>query len=193
MQTSDTQNPQFMASHLNAMTEMITTSIAHPSVILHAFFNEGPSNNATACTFGYAPSAALIRSLSGSPPSRLVTWANNHLSSDVCIAHEDVISFNSYPGWYDHPGNVSYVPVFWAEQVAWVQANWPSKPLTISETGGSGIYEWTNDTAPAPGVLWSQAYQKNLVVADAQFVLNTTRVSGLTLWQFSDIKVGDCQ
>lgn len=90
---------------------MITTSIAHPCVILHAFFNEGPSvsipsvsvssviatpptnlsclylschrfpnpcrvgvvskqDNATACKHGYKPSADLIRSLVGTPPSR---------------------------------------------------------------------------------------------------------------------------
>jgi len=189
--TSDILTPSFMASHLQAMEEMITTSIAHPSVILHGFFNEGPSNNHTACDVGYTPSAQLVRQLSGSPPSRLVTWANNRCQDDVCIGSEDVISFNHYPGWYDKAGNVTFAPVYWGEMVQWVQQNWPDKPFTVSETGGGGVYEWLNDTAPEPGVFWSQKYQRNLVTADATFLAENPHVTGLTLWQFSDIKADD--
>ena len=29
-----------MANHLTAIKSMVTTSFAHPSVIMHAFFNE---------------------------------------------------------------------------------------------------------------------------------------------------------
>jgi hypothetical protein len=97
----------------------------------------------------------------------------------------------SYPGWYDHPSNLTYVPIFWQGQVDWVVSNWPDKPLFVSETGGAGIWEWRNDTAPYPGVFWSQAYQTRLVTTDAAFIANNTRISGLTLWQFSDIKAND--
>lgn len=191
--TANTQDPYFMANHLQAVAAMTATSFAHPSVIFHAFFNEGPSNDVNAAP-AYAASAQAIRDFTvtaGNPPARLVTWANNKLSSDVCIAYEDVISFNSYPGWYDHPLNISYVPTFWGEQVDWVAANWPYKPMAVSETGGGGVWEWSNDTAPYPGPFWSQQYQKWLVAADASFISNNTRVSGLTLWQFSDIKAND--
>ena len=122
---------------------------------------------------------------------RLVTWANNKVTDDVCIESEDVISFNSYPAWYDRPGNVSYAATFWAEKVAWAAANWPSKPLTISETGAGGVYSWTNDTAPAPGVFWSQKYQAAVVMADAGFLVGSPSVSGLSLWQLTDIKAND--
>lgn len=90
----------------------------------------------------------------------------------------------------------------------------------VSETGGGAIYEWKNDTAPPPGPQWSQQYracrvfsrwalvlpiptpcslataaaggaEKNLVAADASFLAGSARVSGLTLWQFSDIKAND--
>lgn len=76
----------------------MTTSANHPSVILHAFYNEGPNDVKTSCP-GYNASAAIIRKFTGQPPSRLVTWANNHLSRDQCIEFEDVVSFNSYPAW----------------------------------------------------------------------------------------------
>lgn len=188
--TANMNDPWFMSNHLAALSSTVHTSFAHPSVIFHAFFNEGPSNDPAACV-GYAASSSLVKALVGQPPMRLVTWANNHGSSDVCMAYEDVISFNAYPGWYDHEGNISYTGVYWAEQVAWVEANWPATPFMVSETGGGGVFEWTNDTAPYPGPQWSQAFQKNLVSADASFLVNSSRVSGLTLWQFSDIKAND--
>ena len=97
--TKNMLDPWFMANHLAAVASMVATSIIHPSVLLHGFFNEGPSDDVNACV-GYAASAAAVRARVGtSPPARLVTWANNHLSSDKCIAYEDVISFNAYPGW----------------------------------------------------------------------------------------------
>ena len=83
---------------LDAVNEMMDASYNHPSVILHAFYNEGPNDTPAACP-GYNASAAAIRARTGTPPSRLVTWANNHLSGDKCIAIEDVVSFNDYPAW----------------------------------------------------------------------------------------------
>lgn len=87
-------DPWFMTNHLAAIASMTATSFHHPSVVLHAFFNEGPSDDPAACV-GYARSAQAVRDAVGEPPMRLVTWANNHLSADVCIEYEDVISFNS--------------------------------------------------------------------------------------------------
>jgi len=72
-----------------------------------------------------------------------------------------------------------------------VSATHPEVPFFVSETGGGGVFEWLNDTAPFPGPQWSQAFQKNLVSADAGFLVNSSRLSGLTLWQFSDIKAND--
>jgi hypothetical protein len=75
--------------------------------------------------------------------------------------------------------NATYPAVFWAEKVAWAQATYPAKPLTISETGGGGVYEWLNDTSPLPGVFWSQFYQKNVVSADAAYLASVEHISGL--------------
>ena len=89
-----------MDAHLAAVDDMVGASFAHPSVIMHAFFNEGPSNDPGAC-HGYKAMADRIRArvvTPGNPPMRFATWANNHVTQDACIEHEDVISFNSYPG-----------------------------------------------------------------------------------------------
>lgn len=186
--TSDMNNTWFMANQNTAVGAMVDTSYNHPSVILHGFFNEGPSFDPLAC-IGYAALADTIHSLA--PLSwRLVTWANNRLSADKCVAYEDVVSFNAYPGWYDSPGNLSYPDPFWRQQVAWVEANHPTKPITVSETGGGAVFEFVN--ASAPGTFWSQSFQRDLVAADVNVIGGLSRVSGLTLWQFSDIKVAQC-
>ena len=186
--TSDMNNSWFMANQITAVSSMVETSFNHPSVVLHGFFNEGPSSDPLACV-GYAALAATIRERADSS-WRLVTWANNRLASDACIAYEDVISLNAYPGWYDHAGNLSYPAPFWTSQIAWVAAGHASKPLLVSETGGGAVCEWVN--ASAPGTVWSQSFQRDLVAADVNVLGASPRVSGLTLWQFSDIKVAQC-
>ena len=96
-----------------------------------------------------------------------------------------------FSGWYDHAGNVSYVKGFWESQIDWYSQNFPGKPFTVSETGGGGIYELVNDTAPEPGPFWSTHYQRNLLTADVTTLLGDDRVSGLSLWLLMDFKVDD--
>ena len=98
--TKDVLKTDFMKAQLEKIDAMVGASFAHPSVIIHGFFNEGPSDNKSACA-AYGAMADRIRSrvvTPNAPPMRFVSWANNHGSKDACIVHEDVISFNSYPG-----------------------------------------------------------------------------------------------
>ena len=121
---------------------MVSASYSHPSVIMHAFFNEGPSNDPKAC-HGYNVSADAIRALA--PPShRMVTWASSMKEKDVCFAAADVLSFNDYPGWYT--ASLPEIASVWAKHAAWVQQNWPTKPFISSESGGGAIYEWRNSS-----------------------------------------------
>ena len=187
--TADIQNPYFMAMQVEAVTSMVQTSANHPSVLLHGFFNEGPSNDKAACV-GYQTLADTVHAHADAT-WRKVTWASDKTTGDVCLAAADVVSFNSYPGWYDHPGNISYAAPFWQSHVTWAATNFPSKPFTVSETGGGGVYEWVNDTSPAPGPFWSQQYQRRLLEADAAYLLGDARVTGLSIWLLTDFKVGD--
>lgn len=213
---------------------MISASINHPSVILHGFFNEGPSNENSSCpayvhhthhcerltvllTFSvcccvcnrYAASADAIRARVGSPPSRLVTWASNKGPEDVCLQHADVISFNGYPAWCVLSLFVSRLIVLQGMTSQWILpghrssgktgqrgqrliiqkrfliqtscyiSNTLTQPFTISETGAGGIFEWDNVT----DVFWSQQYQAEVMMTNADFALGSPHVSGITLWQ----------
>eukprot|EP00908_Phaeocystis_cordata_P007571 Transcript_18225.p3 GENE.Transcript_18225~~Transcript_18225.p3 ORF type:complete len:216 (-),score=82.53 Transcript_18225:109-756(-) len=158
---------------------MVSAAYNHPSVVLWGFFNEGQSDNATAC-----PSyAAMARAFKGRDPSRLVTWASNRKQRDLCLRHADVVSFNSYPGWYG--GNASSVNASWEADAAWVAAHWPAKPFLISETGAGGIAG--NHSASLQR--WSEEYQALVDGDDAATAMGSADVAGLALWQYSDIKV----
>lgn len=183
----NTTNPYFMKYQIQSANEMIDASINHPSVIFHGFFNEGPSSHTKACE-GYATMASTIRNRVHSPPSRLVTWASDKRTRDVCLHHADVISFNAYPAWYDTPLNLTYIDVFWKSQVEWAKSKWPHKAFTISETGGGGVYEWMNRTGL---IFWSQEYMADVVGIESRFGVSEQYVSGITLWQFADIKAND--
>ncbi|KAL1520238.1 hypothetical protein AB1Y20_023708 [Prymnesium parvum] len=181
---ADMRSPAFMAAQLQQLDEMVLASYSHPSVIIHAFFNEGPSDDPAAC-FAYNASARAIRALVA-PSHRLVTWASSAKEKDVCLGAADVLSFNDYPGWYT--ASIGQVRATWAAHAAWAKAHFASKPFLISETGGGGIFEWRNASAPK----WSQEYQEALVRADVQAALGLwPQVAGISIWQFSDIKADD--
>ena len=90
----------------------------------------------------------------------------------------------SYPGWYNEEGNIDECYKHWNEEADKVQKLWPGKPFLISETGAGAVYEWNNDT----NVQWSQMFQSEVVYADAFVALNNSLISGISLWQFGDIK-----
>lgn len=183
---ADLQSPYFLKYQVQAVNEMISASINHPCVMFHGFYNEGPSNDPKACA-GYNVSAAAIRARVGNPPSRLVTWASDKAERDVCLGIADVVSFNHYPGWYDHPNDLSYPAKYWTGAADWAQRHYPHKPFFISETGAGGVYEWQNSSDP----FWSQNYQAKVVERDAQFAVDNDTVSGITVWQYCDIKAND--
>lgn len=190
---SDLQDPYFMKYQLQQVAEMVETSINHPSIIVHGFNNEGPSDKQAACP-GYNQSANAIRERTtvvkgqGRPDWRLVTWASDKKTSDVCLAIVDHISFNDYPCWYGELQNCpNETTVVWGQHVEWAMQHYPDKSFQISETGAAGIYEWHNDTVNPPP-RWSQAYQRLIVPTEAQFAATNPNISALTIWQFNDIK-----
>ena len=71
-----------------------------------------------------------------------------------------------------------------------MRKHYPDKPFVIAETGAGGIYEWShNQTADT----WTTKYQAEVIArdVDAALQLMNGRLSGITLFQFFDIKVGD--
>jgi len=171
-----------MKYQIEQMNEMISASFNHPCVIFFGFFNEGPSNEVAACP-GYQACAQVVHERTS---THYATWANNQLLSDVCLKFADVISFNSYPGWYSNAGNASYPLSFWPNIINEAAQKY-SQPITISETGCEGLYEWINTTT----TLWGQEYQLQVLPNDVKAILGDERATGMTLWVFADFKGND--
>jgi len=171
-------NTSFMAAELGTARAMLASAANHPSILLWGFFNEGVSND-PASTPSYAAMAETFRA----DRSRLVTWASNRKRNDLGYKYADVISFNSYPGWYG--GDADSVVPSWEADAAWVASEWPSKPFIISETGAGGVAGNRSDNLSR----WSEEYQALVDGLDAQVAVNSSQIAGLALWQFTDIKV----
>merc|ERR1712166_1516487 len=146
---------------------------------LKGFFNEGQSDKNESVP-SYAAMANAFRSRDS---TRLITWADNRGVSSKCYEYADVISNNYYPGWYNGPP--SGISQIWSDRAAWVAEKYPNKPFIISETGAGGIVgnHSTNSTR------WSLELQSNIDGLDASVAMTNGNITGLALWQFSDIKV----
>ncbi|CAJ1343191.1 unnamed protein product [Effrenium voratum] len=173
----------FMKYQLQQLEEMLEASMNHPSIMVWAWFNEGPSDQEAACP-AYAACAQLAASRDS---TRFLSWASNKKDKDKCLDHATAISFNSYPAWYSKPGDLHAPGVEWNKSAAWARAQQPQKPFFVSETGAGGIFEWKNKT----DVFWSLKYQQEVIDADVDTALADDNVSGIVLWHFFDFKGND--
>jgi hypothetical protein len=69
-----------------------------------------------------------------------------------------------------------------------VRQHFPHKPFVISETGAGGIFEWSHNLTAAT---WTTKYQAEVLSRDVDAALASEHLSGVSLFQFFDIKVGD--
>merc|ERR1712080_395079 len=95
----------------------------------------------------------------------------------------DVVSFNDYPGWY--VGGLSAIKPTWQKHGTWVATHFPDKPFTISETGAGAVFNNHSSTSEK----WSEEYQQELLKVSANYAMNSHLVAGISIWQFTDIKV----
>eukprot|EP00747_Dinoflagellata_sp_TGD_P075064 gnl/TRDRNA2_/TRDRNA2_158579_c2_seq1.p1 gnl/TRDRNA2_/TRDRNA2_158579_c2~~gnl/TRDRNA2_/TRDRNA2_158579_c2_seq1.p1 ORF type:complete len:377 (+),score=14.98 gnl/TRDRNA2_/TRDRNA2_158579_c2_seq1:112-1131(+) len=187
----------FMDAQIQTVNAMVDTHFNHPSVILWGFFNEGESDS-NASRLSYARMAGEFRRRDR---MRLVTWGNHKKERDVNLELADVVSFNHYPGWYGHY-NWTMVKRVWRRHATWVLENFPGKPFLISEAGADGFagnhkyiyvagrgsedYERLIDRGRG-----SEEYERLIDGMTADIATRDSRIAGISLWQFTDIKVDE--
>ncbi|MBT4820521.1 MAG: beta-galactosidase, partial [Lentisphaerae bacterium] len=122
--------------------------------------------------------------------SRLVSYASNRGTADLCFDLVDIISLNTYPGWigpvdWDTPSDEAIAPHVNAliEKFSG-DSPFADKPLIFSEIGACGLYG-CHDLARTQ---WTEEYQADYMVEAARVVLENLRTCGLTLWQFHDTR-----
>lgn len=172
--------PRLLEAALANLEEMVGVCLNHPSVILYGLLNESASHQPESRP-GYE---ALIARFRARDPSRPVTYASCHPLDDALLDLADVVSVNTYPGWYE--GTVDEIPERLARIAASLEARgYGDKPLLLSEAGAGAIPGWRDWHAE----LWSEDYQAKVLDAILQHVLaRRERWCGVALWQFCDVR-----
>jgi beta-glucuronidase len=173
-------DPAFVEAQLAHIGEMVAAAQNHPSVILWGILNECPSWSEE----GRPVYATLLERLRELDPTRPVTYAAINAHDDQCFDLVDVVSANTYPGWYF--GDVPDIPAELDRIAAHVDAlGHADKPLIISEIGAGAVPGW-ND---AHGSLWTEDYQAELLSTVVDHVMDgQDRISGLSIWVLGDFK-----
>ncbi|MCD6289914.1 MAG: beta-galactosidase [Anaerolineae bacterium] len=176
-------DPRFIDAQLTLIDEMVAMSFNRPSVIMWGILNESHSHD-PACRPGYEKLLGRLRELDGTRP---VTYASNHPLNDVCFDLVDIVSVNTYPGWYH--GGIEEIPQRLDEIIAHLDAHGQAdKPIIISEIGAGAVPGWRdwNETR------WTEQYQARLLdTVIRHLFVDRDRVSGLSIWQFCDCRTSE--
>ncbi|HEY64381.1 MAG TPA: hypothetical protein G4O02_07390 [Caldilineae bacterium] len=176
-------DPRFIEAQLAMIDEMVAMSFNRPSVIMWGILNESHSHD-PACRQGYATLLGRLRELD---PTRPVTYACNHPFDDVCLDLVDIVSINTYPGWY-HDG-IEDIPQRLDEIFAHLDAHGQAdKPIIVSEIGAGAVPGWRDQNAAR----WTEQYQARLLDAVIRHLfVDRDRVCGLSIWQFCDCRTSE--
>ncbi|MBN1556210.1 MAG: beta-galactosidase [Phycisphaerae bacterium] len=177
--------PRFIDLQEQQTRLMVRNSYNHPCVILWGFLNECGSHRKELAGL-YERLIAAIRE---EDAGRLVTYASNHPYEDLHFSLCDVVSINTYPGWYahdiDNPNPLQEIP---REMNKLCQSlserNLDDRPLIISEIGAGAIYGWRDPCA----FHWSEGYQSEYLKTVCEIIVGSEDFAGLALWQFCDIR-----
>jgi len=174
-------DPAFLYYQKQQIGEMIAAAHNHPCVVIWGLLNEGPSNHVDTRPV-YKELMQHIRQLD---PSRPVTYASNRVfESDRCLNLVDIVSINTYPGWY--VGELDEIPAELDRVVERLEADGVAeKPLLISEIGAGALMGWDDGLNQR----WTESYQAELLKTAITHLFETRGdVAGLAIWQFSDCR-----
>ncbi|MBO5904728.1 MAG: beta-glucuronidase [Clostridia bacterium] len=159
--------------------EMVNQYRNHPSIIIWGMHNEV----ATDSQEGRAITEQFVNCVKSLDPSRLITYATDKVQRDVCLDLVDFISLNQYVGWYG--GEIKD----WADSISKTknrlkEMGVDNKPIVMSEFGTGAIF----GNKSFEELRWSENYQVEFYKHTLDLFLNDEDISGVYLWQFSDIR-----
>lgn len=187
-------DPAFAEAQVRQTREMVRASINHPSVIIAGFLNECASNRDECKTLV----GRLVSAIRAEDAGRLVTFACNATSQDICHSATDVVAFNTYPGTIpNQPG----LPDELAEKVRNLdfkgsdsagfnviarhfRAQYPDKPIIVSECGCGALYG-CHDPMASVG---SEEFQEEYLTDILEAIRDNPDIVGYAVWQFADTR-----
>jgi len=175
----DMARPLVKERGVNMHKEMVTQYFNHPSIIFWGLMNECATDTETGVNL-LKTFAETVRSMDS---SRLITFATNRVMKDEAFPYVDVISVNQYTGWYEGELNE------WADFVSGMKTRlkeigMDSKPVLFSEFGVGAMF----GCKTFDGLRWTENYQQEYYDHTINLFLSDEDLSGVYLWQFSDIR-----
>ncbi|WP_135555960.1 glycoside hydrolase family 2 protein [Paenibacillus cymbidii] len=172
------QNPNFEKQCEDCNREMVQSHYNHPSIVIWGILNECASETEEGRRI-YKRQFEQIRAMDTSRP---LTFASNKWVKDLCLDLVDIVSYNTYPGWYwDTPPIDDYHKL-----VNYKNAHGgANKPFIVSEFGGDGIYGY-RDEGLSKG---SEEKQADIIGAVLDTFMGKPDVSGVIIWQYCDCRI----
>ena len=170
---------------LGQTKDMIRTSYNHPSVIIWGYLNESASDSEETAN-AYKELAHLCKS---TDRTRLVSYASNRVFNDLYLDTVDIISFNTYPGWYTALGTEQEAERAIEDTIEWMiagigRSGKAHKPFIISEIGAGAIYGWRDPHNER----WSEAFQERYLDTVCRLFEKHEEIAGLVIWQYCDCR-----
>ena len=179
-------DPEFLRRQCDGLSRMIKSSINHPCIVIWGFLNEAATNEPSAreCI------SKFYHQVKELDKSRMITFASMYGEKDLCLDLTDIISFNTYPGWYGGT-NTFFEETMVTDKLEALRSFVKSdpalsdKPILISEIGAASFL------GDHSGRRWSEEYHAQLVKCAVQHTLNSDDFCGILLWQFCNSPVDD--
>ncbi len=175
---------KFRRDHATALRAMVKASCNHPSVIFWGFLNEAGTNGDYVRPV-FEETVSALRALD---PSRLITYATMFAFEDKHFDLADVISINTYPGWYGCENEERPLDTIEPRLRECLESvdrrGFRDKPVIFSEIGAEALYGWHDPHND----FFSEEYQAEYLRTACRAALGNSRCSGILLWHFSDVR-----
>lgn len=172
------RHPLFMEQEKLSIYEMIKNHYNHPSIFVWGLLNESCDYT----EFGRQCYKELIEYIKSLDNIRPVTYAACNYDQEVCFDLVDIVSLNMYPGWYTDKTTDEFL----VDAVRWAESQGGAgKPMLVSEVGAGAIYGFRDRTHAK----WSEERQEELLTQQLESILDSSRFSGVIIWQFCDCRV----
>ena len=180
---NELKDPEFCDLQVHQTREMVRASFNHPSVIISGFLNECNSRLPACKTLV----DRLIETVRAERTGRLVTFACNVCSEDICCENVDLVSFNAYPGTIPmEPGTPKMlkdsVSRAFTKRISDFRKRYPDKPIMVSESGVGAAYGAHDPNASTLTEEFQDEYLKDIF----ETLWANPDCVGFSIWQMND-------
>lgn len=165
--------------HQKALAELIERDYNHPCVVMWSVANEPQSQQKNAKTY-FEP---LVEQVKLMDQSRPVTMVSCFVPNDESMHLFDVCCINKYPGWYELPGQIKAAKQKMDNLLEEIYQKY-NLPIIITEFGAdtyAGVHS-------LPAEMWSEEYQKDLILELIEVMRSKPYVIGEHIWNFADFR-----